>query len=128
MSKLGFDSVWAHMTEVTYDLADKRGLEKMKYRYVDEIARSLLEHYPNSAHLHALERIHTVGELQTDMWRQVLEALDKLEAKNDGGTLATDRDGRESESSDIQQKLGSENDQDTWGQGSPDGVDELEPR
>lgn len=88
MSKLGFDSVWAHMTETAYYLANKGGLEKMKYRYVDEIARSLLEHFPNSAHLYALEKIYTVGELQTDMWRQVLEALDKIDEtkgeKNDG--------------------------------------------
>ena len=53
----------------------------MKYRYVDEIARSLLENLPNSAHLYALERINTVGELQTEMWRQVLVELDKLQGE-----------------------------------------------
>jgi hypothetical protein len=76
------DSLWYQITSTAYVLAKTRGQEKMKYRYVDEIARSLLEHYPNSAHLYALERLNTVGELQTDMWRQVLTELDKLQGEN----------------------------------------------
>jgi len=68
---------------MAYWTAEQKGQEKMKYRYVDEIARSLLEHYPNSAHLHALERLNTVGELQTEMWRQVLIELDKLQGEKD---------------------------------------------
>jgi hypothetical protein len=76
------DSLWMQITKNAYALAELRGQEKMKYRYAGEIARSLLEHYPNSAHLHALERLNTVGELQTEMWRQVLTELDKLEAQN----------------------------------------------
>ena len=54
----------------------------MKYRYAKEIAESLLENLPNSAHLYALERINTIGELQPDMWRQVLIELDKLQGEN----------------------------------------------
>ena len=71
---------------MAYWTAEQKGQEKMKYRYVDEIARSLLEHYPNSAHLHALERLNTVGELQTEMWRQVLIELDKLQGEKDEST------------------------------------------
>jgi hypothetical protein len=75
--------LWLEVTSMAYWTAEQKGQEKMKYRYVDEIARSLLEHYPNSAHLHALERLNTVGELQTEMWRQVLIELDKLQGEKD---------------------------------------------
>jgi hypothetical protein len=84
MTEFRNSNVWMQMTISAYRLADLRGQEKMKYRFVDEIARSLLEHFPNSAHLYALEQINTVGELQTEMWRQVLTELDKLEAQNGG--------------------------------------------
>ena len=77
-------SMWLAVTKTSYALAHTKGQEKLKYRYVDEIARSLLENLPNSAHLYALERINTVGELQIEMWRQVLVELDKLEAQNGG--------------------------------------------
>jgi cell wall assembly regulator SMI1 len=80
------DSLWMSLTIGAYTLAYKRKEEKLKYRYVDEIAKSLLEHYPNSAHLHALERLNTVGELQTEMWRQVLTELDKLQGENNANT------------------------------------------
>jgi hypothetical protein len=80
------DSLWMSLTISAYELAYLRGQEKMKYRYVDEIAKSLLEHYPNSAHLHALERLNTVGELQTEMWRQVLTELDKLQGEKNAST------------------------------------------
>ena len=76
------NSMWLAVTKTAYAVAHTKGQEKVKYRYVDEIARSLLEHFPNSAHLYALEQINTVGELQTEMWRQVLTELDKLEAQN----------------------------------------------
>ena len=76
------DSMWLAVTKTAYAVAHTKGQEKVKYRYVDEIARSLLENLPNSAHLYALERINTVGELQTEMWRQVLIELDKLQGEN----------------------------------------------
>jgi hypothetical protein len=75
------DSMWLQVTATAYGLACSKGQEHMKYRYVDEIARSLLEHFPNSAHLYALERVNAIGELQTDMWRQVLTELDKLQGE-----------------------------------------------
>ena len=68
------------MTKVAYYLAEQNGDRRLKYRYVDEIARSLLENLPNSAHLYVLERLHTVGE-HHDMWRQVLTELDKLQGE-----------------------------------------------
>ena len=74
-------SMWLAVTKTSYALAHTKGQEKLKYRYVDEIAKSLLENMPNSAHLYALERINTVGELQTEMWRQVLIELDKLQGE-----------------------------------------------
>ena len=74
-------SMWLAVTKTSYALAHTKGQEKLKYRYVDEIAKSLLENMPNSAHLYALERINTIGELQTDMWRQVLAELDKLQGE-----------------------------------------------
>lgn len=72
------------MTKMAYYMANQRGEDKLKYRYVDEIAKSLLSNLPNSAHLYALERINTVGELQTEMWRQVLVELDKLQGEKHG--------------------------------------------
>jgi hypothetical protein len=78
------ESMWLAMTKAAYAMAVERGEDKLKYRYVDEIARSLLANLPNSAHLYALERINTIGELQPDMWRQVLTELDKLEVQNGG--------------------------------------------
>jgi hypothetical protein len=77
-----WESLWLKMTKMAYYMANQRGEDKLKYRYVDEIAKNLLENLPNSAHLYALERINTVGELQTEMWRQVLIELDKLQGEN----------------------------------------------
>ena len=74
--------LWIEATSMAYMTAEKKGQEKLKYRYVDEIARSLLENLPNSAHLYALERINTIGETQPEMWRQVLVELDKLQGEN----------------------------------------------
>jgi hypothetical protein len=80
------DQLWLQITSTAYAVAKTRGNERMKYRYVDEIARSLLENLPNSAHLYALERINTIGELQPEMWRQVLIELDKLQGENNAST------------------------------------------
>ena len=79
-------SMWLAVTKTSYALAHTKGQEKLKYRYVDEIARNLLENMPNSAHLYALERINTIGEQQPEMWRQVLIELDKLQGENNAST------------------------------------------
>ena len=114
------------MTILAYHKSVAQGHDHMKYRYVDEIARSLLENLPNSAHLYALERINTVGELQTDMWRQVLTELDKLEAKN-GRRVEGDISRREGEPHEAQQELRDADARDTWRPSTPSGVDESVP-
>lgn len=122
------NSLWMSITKTAYEMANMRGQEKMKQRFAKEIAESVISNFPSAPHLYALEQL--MGpQMNPDLWRDVLTTIDELlEAKNDGGTLATDRDGQEGESIDSRQKLGSEDGQDTWGQGSPDSVDELEPR
>ena len=95
----------------------------MKYRYVDEIARSLLENLPNSAHLYALERINTIGELQTDMWRQVLTELDKLEAQN-GGKVGEHISRRDGEPHEDEQELRDADVSNAWTPSTPSGTDE----
>jgi hypothetical protein len=117
------NELWLNFTAGAYALAEVRGEEKLKYRYVDEIARSLLEHFPNSAHLYALEQVNTVGELQVDMWRQVLVELDKLEAKN-GGRVEGDISRREGEPHEAQQELCDADDSNAWKPSTPSGVDE----
>ena len=51
----------------------------MKYRLAKQIAESLVEDYPNSAHLYALEKLNT--QSQPDLWRDVLIELDKLQGE-----------------------------------------------
>ena len=96
----------------------------MKYRYVDEIARSLLEHFPKSAHLYALERLNTVGELQTDMWRQVLTELDKLEAKNGSTQMGGDSTGRQDQQKDSRREPSATDGESSWRPSASSGVDE----
>jgi hypothetical protein len=117
------NSMWLAVTKTAYAVAHTKGQEKVKYRYVDEIARSLLENLPNSAHLYALERINTVGELQVDMWRQVLTELDKLEAQN-GGRVGEHISRREGEPHEAQQELRDADDSNAWRPSTPSGVDE----
>ena len=81
-----WESLWLKMTILAYHKSVAQGHDHMKYRYVDEIAKSLLENMPNSAHLYALERINTIGELQPEMWRQVFIELDKLQGENNAST------------------------------------------
>ena len=119
-------SMWLAVTKTSYALAHTKGQEKLKYRYVDEIARSLLENLPNSAHLYALERINTVGELQTEMWRQVLTELDKLEAQN-GREVGEHISRREGEPHEAQQELRDADDGNTWKPSTPNSVDESVP-
>lgn len=119
---------WLVLTSTAYMLAEKRGDQILKYRYVDEIARNLLENLPTTAHLYALERIHTVGELQPNMWRQVLAELDKLEALNERSKVGGGVDGhisrREGEPHEAQQEPSVSDARDTWKPSAPSGVDE----
>ena len=74
------------MTATRYSVAKKKGQESMKYRLIKEIAESLLEDHPNSAHLYALEKLNTIGIQQPDMWREVLIELDKLQGEKNANT------------------------------------------
>ena len=120
------NSMWLAVTKTSYAVAHAKGQEKVKYRYVDEIARSLLENLPNSAHLYALERINTIGETQPDMWRQVLTELDKLEAQN-GREVGEHISRREGEPHEAQQELRDADDGNTWKPSTPNSVDESAP-
>jgi hypothetical protein len=119
------NELWLLTTSTAYMVAEQKGQERMKYRYVDEIARSLLEHFPNSAHLHALERLNTVGELQTDMWRQVLDQLDKLEAQNGGVDKHNSKP--EDQQRDARRELSATDGQQSWGQSTSSSADESAP-
>ena len=80
------DSLWMQVTTTAYAVAKTKGQERMKYRLVKEIAESLLEDHPNSAHLYALEKLNTVGGQQPDLWRQVLIELDRLQGEKNAST------------------------------------------
>jgi hypothetical protein len=80
------DSLWMQVTTTAYAVAKTKGQERMKYRLIGEIAKSLLKDHPNSAHLYALEKLNTIGEQQPEMWRQVLIELDKLQGENNAST------------------------------------------
>lgn len=117
--------MWLQMTKVAYYLAEQNGEYELKYRYVDEIAKSLLSNLPNSAHLYVLERINTVGE-HHDMWRQVLTELDKLEAQN-GGKVGEHISRREGEPHEDEQELRDADVSNAWRPSTPSGVDESLP-
>ena len=117
--------MWLQMTKVAYYLAEQNGEYELKYRYVDEIAKSLLSNLPNSAHLYVLERINTVGE-HHDMWRQVLTELDKLEAQN-GGKVGEHISRREGEPHEAEQELRDADAGNTWKPSTPNSVDESAP-
>jgi hypothetical protein len=114
--------MWLQMTKVAYYLAEQNGEYELKYRYVDEIAKSLLSNLPNSAHLYVLERINTIGE-HHDMWRQVLTELDRLEAQN-GGEVGEHISRREGEPHDDEQELRDADAGNTWKPSTPNSVDE----
>ena len=56
----------------------------MRYRFITEIAKDLLEKKPDSAHLYALERLQ--GSHTPEMWRQVLIELDRLQGEKNAST------------------------------------------
>jgi len=61
----------------------------VKYRLVTEIAEGFLAIYGDFAHLHVLDKLNNVGEssaVPTDMWRQVLIELDRLQGEKNAST------------------------------------------
>ena len=73
------------MTIVAYHKSVLQGHDHMRYRYAKEIAQSLLENIPNSAHWYVLERLHTNGE-NLYLWKDVLAELDEIQGENNAST------------------------------------------
>ena len=121
------DTLWYQITSTAYTLAYTRGQTKQMKRFAKEIAESVISNFPSAPHMYALEQLMTDGALQAELWRDVLTIIDELGAKN-GGTMDTDRDGREGESDDSRPKLGSEDSEDTWRPSALHSVDESAPR
>ena len=119
-----WESLWLKMTVVAYHKAQVIGHDHMRYRYAKEIAQSLLNNIPNSAHLYVLERLHTNGE-NIVMWKDVLAELDEQEALNAiGGRVEGDISRREGEPHEAQQELRDADDGNAWKPSTPSGVDE----
>ena len=78
------DSLWMQITTTAYAVADSKGQERMKYRFITEIAENLLETRPDSAHLYALEKLQE-GQIP-NLWRQVLIELDRLQGEKNAST------------------------------------------
>jgi hypothetical protein len=57
----------------------------VRYRFITEIAKDLLERKPDSAHLYALERLQERGQIP-NLWRQVLAELDRLQGEKNAST------------------------------------------
>lgn len=119
-----WESLWLKMTILAYHKATLRGHEHMRYRYAKEIAQSLLENLPNSAHLYVLERLHTNGE-NLYLWKDVLAELDEQEALNAiGGKVGEHISRREGEPHEDEQELRDADDSNAWRPSTPSGVDE----
>ena len=116
------NELWLHATANAYDLAVLRGNTKMEYRFVQQLAESVLNNFPTTAHLYVLERLHVIGE-NHEMWRQVLTELDKLEAQN-GREVGEHISRREGEPQDDEQELRDADDGNTWKPSTPNSVDE----
>lgn len=127
MTEFKNNKLWIHITTSAYMMAEQRGLTMQKRRFAKEIAESVISNFPSAPHLYALEQLMGAN-VNSDLWRDVLSIIDELlEAKN-GGTMASDRDGREGESDDSQSKLGSEDGENAWRPSTPHSVDESAPR
>lgn len=120
------DTWWLSITATAYAVAKTKGQSKLQYRYVDEVARSVISNFPSAPHLYALEQLMSVGNLHPDLWRQVLIKIDELEAQN-GGSVDKHNSRREEEQRDPRQDISGTDGGTSWGQGSSSGVDEPAP-
>jgi hypothetical protein len=50
-------------------------------RYVEEIAKSVISNFPSAPHLYALEQLTSEGNLQPDLWREILVKIDELQGE-----------------------------------------------
>ena len=65
-------------------MTDTKWVPDVRYRLALATAESLLEIYPNSAHLYALEKVH--ANENPNFWRQVLIELDRLQGEKNAST------------------------------------------
>jgi len=70
------------MTATAYAVAKTKGQTMNERRYVKEIAKSVISNFPSAPHLYALEQLTIVGNLQPDLWREVLVKIDELQGEN----------------------------------------------
>jgi len=73
------DTWWLSITATAYAVAKTKGQTMNERRYVKEIAKSVISNFPSAPHLYALEQLTSVGNLQPDLWRQVLIKIDELD-------------------------------------------------
>lgn len=121
------DTWWLSITKTAYAVAKTKGQTMSERRFVKEIAESVISNFPSAPHLYALEQLTSVGNLQPDLWRDVLAKIDELlEAKN-GGRVEGDISRREGEPHEAQQELCDADARDTWKPSTPSGADESVP-
>ena len=70
------------ITATAYAVAKMKGQTMNERRYVKEIAKSVISNFPSAPHLYALEQLMSVGNLQPDLWREVLVKIDELQGEN----------------------------------------------
>jgi len=69
------------MTATAYAVARTKGQTMNERRYVKEIAKSVISNFPSAPHLYALEQLTSEGNLQPDLWREVLVKIDELQGE-----------------------------------------------
>ena len=75
------DTWWLSITTTAYAVARTKGQTMNERRYVKEIAKSVISNFPSAPHLYALEQLTSVGNLQPDLWRDVLVKIDELQGE-----------------------------------------------
>jgi hypothetical protein len=75
------DTWWLSITATAYAVAKTKGQTMSERRYVKEIAKSVISNFPSAPHLYALEQLTSVGNLQPDLWREVLVKIDELQGE-----------------------------------------------
>jgi len=75
------DTWWLSITKTAYAVAKTKGQTMNERRYVKEIAKSVISNFPSAPHLYALEQLTSVGNLQPDLWREVLVKIDELQGE-----------------------------------------------
>ena len=76
------DTWWLSITKTAYAVAKTKGQTMNERRYVKEIAKSVISNFPSAPHLYALEQLTSEGNLQPDLWREVLVKIDELQGEN----------------------------------------------